>query len=373
MILPLQTFTMLLQTMAAGVQGGAAQLVDLSVGSVLRALLEACAAVALWMQWLILQVLTMTRAATSVGSDLDSWMADFGLVRLPGSASEGVVTFSRYTPNIAATVPVGATIRTTDGTQSFAVTQDAGNPAWNGAGGYTLMPSVNAISVPAVAVTPGISGNVLPGAIGLLATAITGVDTVANGAVFSGGVDAESDAALRARFQLYINSRSLATPVAIDFAIASVRQGLRYVVLENLDTAGQAAAGHFWVVVDDGTGSPPGALLGNVSAAVEAARPIGATYAVTGPSVEPISVQLTIATSNPLTKTAVLASIVASVTQWVGGLPIAGTLALSKIEALAHAADASVVSVLSASINGAANDVVASANGVLVPTSITVS
>ena len=72
MILPLQTFTTLVQNMAAGVQGSAAQLIDLSVGSVLRALLEACASVALWMQWLILQVLSMTRAATSSGADLDS-------------------------------------------------------------------------------------------------------------------------------------------------------------------------------------------------------------------------------------------------------------------------------------------------------------
>jgi hypothetical protein len=39
MLLPLQNFTTLVQTMAASVQGGAAQLIDLSVGSVLRALL----------------------------------------------------------------------------------------------------------------------------------------------------------------------------------------------------------------------------------------------------------------------------------------------------------------------------------------------
>ena len=66
MILPLQNFTTLVQNMAAGVQGSAAQLIDLSVGSVLRALLEACASVALWMQWLILQVLSMTRARRPV-------------------------------------------------------------------------------------------------------------------------------------------------------------------------------------------------------------------------------------------------------------------------------------------------------------------
>src|ERR1700734_2774764 len=101
-MLPVQTFSGLLEQMAANVQGGAAQLVDFSVGSVLRAMMEACGAVALWLQWLILQVLSATRAATSQGLDLDSWMADFSLARLPGSQATGIATFSRYTPGIAA-------------------------------------------------------------------------------------------------------------------------------------------------------------------------------------------------------------------------------------------------------------------------------
>ncbi len=83
MQLSLQTFTTLVQGMAAAVQAAAAQLLDLTVGSTLRAILEATASIALWMQWLILQVLQMTRAATSSGADLDSWMADFSLTRLP--------------------------------------------------------------------------------------------------------------------------------------------------------------------------------------------------------------------------------------------------------------------------------------------------
>ena len=87
MQLSLQTFTTLVQNMAAAVQSAATQLLDLTVGSVMRAVLEANASVALWMQWLILQVLQMTRAATSIGSDLDSWMADMSLARLPACTS----------------------------------------------------------------------------------------------------------------------------------------------------------------------------------------------------------------------------------------------------------------------------------------------
>ena len=373
MILPLQKFSTLMENMAAGVQGGATQLVDLSIGSVLRALLEACAAVALWMQWLILQVLTMTRAATSTGTDLDSWMADFSLTRLPGAASVGLVTMARYTPGIAATVPVGATVSTNDGTQTFQIVQQVSNPAWNGSTGYALGPLASSVTVPAQAVTPGAAGDVQPGAIGLLTAAISGIDTVTNSATFIGGVDPESDAALRARFQLYINSRSLATPGAIAFAVASVQQGLRYVVLENQSTAGATVLGRFWVVVDDGSGAPPDTLIASVSSAVEAVRPIGATYAVTGPTVVAVAVQLTVVTSNPLTKPAVILTIQSAVAAWVAGLPIAGTLAVSKLEALAHGADPSVVSVTSATINGAGSDLVASENGVLIATSIVVN
>ena len=83
MQLPLQTFSTLVANAAAAVQGSARQLVDLTIGSTLRAVLEANASLALWMQWLILLVLRTTRAATSTGADLDTWVADFGLARLP--------------------------------------------------------------------------------------------------------------------------------------------------------------------------------------------------------------------------------------------------------------------------------------------------
>ena len=87
MALQLQNFSTLVSNAAAAVQGAAVQLVDLTVGSTLRAILEANASMALWLQWLIVQVLQTTRAATSLGSDLDSWMADFAFARLPANAA----------------------------------------------------------------------------------------------------------------------------------------------------------------------------------------------------------------------------------------------------------------------------------------------
>ena len=75
------------------VQSLATALINLTIGSVLRAIIEANAAVILWLQGLITYVLTLTRLATSSGSDVDTFIADFGFFRLPASDASGINTF----------------------------------------------------------------------------------------------------------------------------------------------------------------------------------------------------------------------------------------------------------------------------------------
>jgi uncharacterized phage protein gp47/JayE len=373
MLLPLNGFSTLVQQMAAAVQGGAQQLIDLSVGSVLRAVLEASASVALWMQWLILQVLSMTRASTSNGPDLDSWMADYSLVRLPGAPANGIVTFARYTSGLSGFVPVGTVVRTVDGTQSFAVVASATSTVVNGVTSYSLQAQQASVDVPVQALVAGSAGNVLAGAIGLLNAAIPGIDTVNNAAPFVGGVDPESDAALRLRFQTYINSLPLATRLAVSNAILAVQQGLRFGIVENEDGSGNSLPGHFVVAVDDGTGNPPASLISDVQAAVEQVRPLGSTYAVTPPVVVNVTVGMNLETSNSLTEPAVAASVQKAVLAWIAGLPMGGTLAISKLDALGHGADPSVVSVVGTTINGGTADVAAPVNGVIIAASVVVN
>ena len=269
MQLQLRTFSSLVSSAAAAVQGAASQLVDLTVGSMLRAVLEANASIALWMQWLILEVLQMTRAATSNGTDLDSWMADFTLTRLPAVSANGIVTFSRFAPVSSALVPVGTTVRTADGSQSFNVIADTTNAAYSAAqGGYLLASGYASVDVPVTAATPGTAGNVQAGTVSLIVSALPGIDTVNNAAAFQGGLDAESDAALRARFQNFLSSRSRATTAAVAYAIASIQQGLAYTIQENVAPDGSVRMGCFIVTIDDGTGFPPSSLLTTVSSAV---------------------------------------------------------------------------------------------------------
>ncbi len=373
MQLPVQTFSAIVQQMAATLQGTASQLVDLTVGSVLRALLEACASVAMWLQWLILQVLSMTRAATSLGPDLDSWMRDFSLTRLPATSAIGVVSFSRFTSGLAAFIPVGSTVRVTQGTQIFSVTAQPSNAWWNGSTGYTIPIGVFSADIPVVATVPGSLGNVQGGAIGLLSSSIPGIDTVINAQATTGGMDAESDAAFRARFQLYINSRSLATNSAVLSAIANLQQGLRYAVLENQVLSGASQIGTFCVIVDDGSGSPPSGLLSEAQTAVNAVRPIGSIFSVSGPEIIQVSVNVVIETSNSSSHSAVALLAQQSITAWITNLPIGGILAISKIEAIAHAVDTNVVSVTTVTINDKDADLVAPSNFVIIPISVVVS
>lgn len=362
-----------MQQMAAAVQGAAAQLIDLSVGSVLRALLEATASVALWLQWLIVQVLSATRAATSVGPDLDTWMADFSLTRLPGGTALGTVTFSRYTIGLAATIPVGCMIMTQDGLTQFVVIADPTSNAWNGSNGYTLAASLASVEVPIQAVVAGSAGNVQAMTISVLTSPIPGVDLVTNAQPTAGGSNPETDAALRARFTLYINSRSLGTSGAILFAVASLQPGMRYALLENQTLAGVVQPGYFCVIVDDGSGSPPPSLLASAQGAVDAVRPIGSTYIVVPPVIVPASVALTIETTTPASFLAVTQAVQVAIAAWIANLPIGGTLAISMLDAIAHETDPSVTSVTTTLINNASQDLTVADDAVILSGGIVVS
>ncbi|MGH7152479.1 MAG: baseplate J/gp47 family protein [Acetobacteraceae bacterium] len=366
MQLSLQTFNSLVQNMAAAVQSSASQLMDLTVGSVTRAILEANASVALWMQWLILQVLQSTRAATSNGADLDSWMADMTLVRLPAVAATGAVNFSRYTPLAPALVPSGALVRTADGSQTYSVTADTSNTAWAPAqSGYVMAAGVGSVTVPIAAQVPGAAGNVQAGVVTLLVTAIPGVDLVVNPAPVQNGLDAESDSALRLRFQNFLQSRSRATTVAVTYAVSTIQQGLTCVVQENVDAAGDTLMGNFVITVDDGTGNPPVALLGTAQAAVDAVRPVGSSFTVQPPTVTIANISLTISVASPATTTQIIPAVSNAIATYVNSLPIGGPLPITKLAQIAYSASPTIDNVGQLLVNAGTTDITVPLSGVI--------
>lgn len=366
MQLSLQTFTSLVQNMAAAVQSAATQLLDLTVGSTLRAVLEANASVALWMQWLILQVLQTTRAATSVGTDLDSWMADMSLSRLPAVPAVGSVTFSRYSATAPSLVPAGALVRTGDCALTFVVTADANNSVWNvELDGYTISPGVSSLTVPIVAQVPGSAGNVLANTISLIATAMPGVDLVTNPAATQNGLDAESDAAFRFRFQNYLQSRSRATISAVGYAISGLQQGLDFVIAENVDPSGASRIGSFVVTVDDGSGYPPSSLLSIVYVSVEAVRPIGSIFSVQPPSVVQANVTLTLSVVSGAANATVISTVASAITGYINSLTIGQLLPLTRLAQVAYDASNAVINVTQLRVNGDTTDLVPGSPGII--------
>ena len=357
MQLLLRNFSTLVEQTAAAVQGSAAQLLDFTTGSVLRALLEANASLGLWLQWLILLVLQTTRLATSSGLDVDSFGADFGMARLTAIAAQGSVTFSRYTPTMTTLIPVGTTITTSDSTTQFSVVTDTNNAAWSASqNGYLLGVGVASISVPVTATVPGSAGNVLPGTISLVTSALPGVDTVTNALALTIGLDAETDAAFRLRFQSFINSRTRATLQAVNYATTSIKQGVNCTVQENTDGNGDYTPGKFLVTVDDGSGFPPASLLSSIQTAVNLVRPVGSIFAVNAPTIMLADISLALSIAQGSDSGIAISAVNSAVTSFVNNLPVGGSLAYTRLAQLAYGASSAVNNVTGLTLQGGTAD-----------------
>jgi uncharacterized phage protein gp47/JayE len=366
-------FTTIVRNTVTAVQSLATALINLTIGSVLRAIIEANAAVILWLQGQITYVLTLTRLATSSGADVDTFIADFGFFRLPASDASGIVTFSRFTTTAQAVVPFGSIVQSGDGTQSFTVNVDPTNPAYSASlGGYVLAPSVASVDVAVTAVNAGTQGNVLAGAITSMGQGIPGVDTVTNADGFVNGIDQESDQAVKARFVLFLASLSKATKSAIESAIEGVQQGLEYTITENFDYDGTYDPGSFFVVADDGSGDPSDELLGSIGTAIEATRALGIRFAVFAPIVETANVSLTITSATGLTHADVVGAVGIALTNFINTLPLGVSLPYTQLAAVAYGV-AGVVNVTAVLLNSGTSDLAATAKQVIKAGTVSVS
>ncbi|GGH14922.1 hypothetical protein GCM10007036_14560 [Alsobacter metallidurans] len=371
--LNVRSFTALVQAQAAAIQARASVLVDFTIGSILRSVVESNAGVGLWLQGLVLQVLLLTRAATSKGADLDTWVQDFGMTRLAAAASAGQVTFARFSTGISSLIPVGAQVQTADGTQNFTVIADSTKPAYSAAqNGYVLPIGVSSLAVPVKANTPSAASNVQAGSVTVMRTAISGVDTVTNASAMSGGGDAEADAALRTRFVAYLLSLSKGTKQAVCYAVTSVQAGLSYTLTENYDYAGNMRTGYFYVVVDDGSGAPAASIINAVYTAVDAVRPLGVMFAVFAPTTLTAEVAATVTTGQGYDHNAVVAQVGVALTAYINGLGLGARLDFYRLAAVIYGVSG-VTDVTGLSLNGGTSDLIATTQQVIKPGAVTVS
>jgi hypothetical protein len=187
---------------------------------------------------------------TKSGSALDDFVAAFAFSRLPATRAIGVTTFARptkATENI--TIPANTQVSTGSNPQVIFATVA---PA-------VLIKGTTNVSVPIQAVVAGQSGNLPADALTNLVTPISGINpTVQQGDATTGGTDAESDTALRARFKRTV-FRSMAGTEDMFIGVAiedTTPEDSQDAVAVQANVIG---ASKFWVeqvqVIDDG-GTP---------------------------------------------------------------------------------------------------------------------
>jgi uncharacterized phage protein gp47/JayE len=369
-----QTFTQYVSNAVAAIQGASRQLVDLSVGSVLLAAVQATAAIALWLQGIALQIAALTRFSSSFGADADSWGADFGYGRLGALFAKGQVTFSRFTPTNQATVNLGTLVQTADGTQGYAVIADTTQPTFNaGINAYVIPAGTPSASVTVQSVNAALAANVAAGSITILAQSAPFVDTVSNAAPMAGGADAETDTAYHARFPRFLASLSNATPTAIRSAAQSVGANVQFTFTENLNPDGSAHPGFFFVVADDGSGAPPSSFITAVAAAIEAVRGTSITYGVFPPTKLFANVAMTIVTASGFVHSTVAAAVSAALTSYINALPIGAPLPYAVLSSIAFGvAGVSNVPLSLLTLNGGTTDLVPTAQQLVKTGSVTV-
>lgn len=184
---------------------------DTSIGSVSRKIIDVVAeqvapayAINYLQDWIF-------SIETKSGAALDDFVSTFGIYRIPAKRATGMITFSR---------PTAAKSNLVVPANTFVITGTTPPIAFATVATAYILKGTKSVDVPIMAVLAGSSGNLPVGLITNLASAVDGVsNTVKQAAATSGGVDAESDAALRERFRRTI-FRSLAGTEDMFLALA---------------------------------------------------------------------------------------------------------------------------------------------------------
>lgn len=369
---PTQTFTQFVNNSVSAIQGLASQLVDLTVGSVLRSFVDAYSLLGLWFQAIALQVASLTRFATSNNADADSWGADFGYTRDQGEAASGPVTFARFTATAQATIGVGTLIQTSTGFQ-YQVIADTTQAAYNATlSSYVIPAGTASISATVAALTTGSAGNAGAGLIDVLSSSIPGVDTVTNASAFANGTDPQTDPEYKAGFPLFLQSLRSATPAAIERAVQALGTEVDFTYTENFTLAGVAQPGFFYIIADNGTGDPPSGFLDSVTTAVEAVRGATITFAVYPPTIVTANVVMAVTSASSFVHSAVVTAVEVAIAAYINALPIGADLPYTILASIAYGV-AGVTNVTGVTLNSGTSDLTTTAAQIIKSGSISVS
>lgn len=377
--LNLQTFEELVSQQVAAIQAEGSALTDFNPGSLLLALCQSNAGIALWSQAEASFVQATSRLGTSYGNDVITFVTPFGFIPTPAVAASNTVNFTRFTPTnqVLITSEILVSAPQAIPPQSFAVFVDTTNPAWDVGLNAYVIPAGNTgalINIPVRAIVAGSAGNVSAGLINTIDSVIVGIDSVTNASAFTNGSDGESDPSIKQNFPLYFNGLSKGTNVAVQAVLATFPQITRSNIVELKQFPGGAAqAAYFYVLIDDGTGSPPGQLITDVTTALEDVRALGIQCDVYGPLLLNLTISLTLTTTDAETDAVVQANVTTAIDNYINALGFGGFLPYSKVADICYNADPTITNVTSVLLNSATSDITATENQVIFITSLSIA
>lgn len=253
---------------------------------------------------------------TAQGDYLDKHAQLRGLERRAAVAAEGILRFETdQAPGTDLTIPAG-TVCMTAGLVRFETTQEA-----------VLQAGETMVETTAVAVEPGVAGNVAAGTIRAMAVAPVGISRCTNPDGFSGGLDEESDQELRERvletFQrmpnganaAFYEQSAMSFPQVAAAAVVSRPRGV----------------GSVDVVVSTAAGVPDSELLEELQAYFEERREIAVDVQVRAPEVQDVDVTVQIQTMANRDAETVRQAVEQAVRSWFDGRQLGQNILKAKL------------------------------------------
>jgi uncharacterized phage protein gp47/JayE len=300
-------------------QGG--KVTDFNVGSVLRTILEAVAAIVEEVWYMLQFFVSLFFLDTSQGEWVDRRLNDLGMARKEGAAAYGSITIGRDSPSpISIFISAGTIFQNATGELQYATQADV----ILNIGSYTVDVEVEAVDSGTAYNLP--TDTILKQS----GIAISGIEW-AKIKLMGGGEDIESDEDYKNRVPAYFDSLSRGTAPAIRYAASSVSGVVSVTLKENVPSKGW-----FTVYIDDGSGVANETLLQTVRAVLEDYRAFTIQYIVDTAKLTDFATTMQVITKADTNADAVKAAVQAAIVNYVNALNMATPVYLADLIYLAR-------------------------------------
>ena len=301
--------------------GQGSKVTDFNIGSVLRTILEAVAAIAEEVWYKLQFFVSLFFLDTSQGEWVDRRLNDLGMERKLGATAYGSITVGRNSPSpISIFISAGTIFQNETGELQYATQADV-----------ILNIGSHSVDVDVEAADTGTAYN-LPTDTVLKQSgiAISGIEW-AKIKLMGGGEDIESDEDYKNRVPEYFDSLSRGTAPAIRYAAASVSGVVSVTLKENVPSKGW-----FTVYIDDGSGIANETLLMTVRAVLEDYRGFTIQYVVDTAKLTEFTTTMQVITKADTNSDSVKKAVKTAIINYVNALTMATPVYLADLFFLAR-------------------------------------